>query len=105
MCTTQTIGIELQGEITVYNALSANGDGLNDRFYIQYIDILPDTRNNIVHVFNRWGDLVWQTTNYDNVDRVFTGVTSDGKALPTGTYYYKISFAGKSKSGFISLKR
>jgi len=105
LCTTQNISIVLGGEITVYNAISPNGDGRNDEFYIQYIDILPEAKNNTVQIFNRWGDLVWKAENYNNTERVFTGATSDGKELPSGTYFYKLSFAGNSKNGFINLKR
>lgn len=106
-CAQKELTIEVAGDIIVYNALSPNGDGKNDSFYIQYIDLLPQTKNNRVLIFNRWGDLVWEAENYDNTENVFTGITSNGKDLPSGTYYYKIEFASDQKSllGFISLKR
>lgn len=106
LCTEQLVSVELGGEIEIYNALSPNGDGRNDTFYIQYINILPSTKKNKVYIYNRWGDVVWETENYDNTENVFTGITSNGKDLPSGTYYYKIEFAGqKSLLGFITLKR
>lgn len=106
LCTDQSVSIELGGEITVYNAISPNGDGKNDRFYIQYIDILPETRQNRVTIFNRWGDVVWSADNYNNTAVAFTGVSNNGKDLPTGTYYYTLEFAnGEKRNGFISLKR
>lgn len=106
LCTDQSVSIELGGEITVYNAISPNDDGKNDRFYIQYIDILPETRQNRVTIFNRWGDVVWSADNYNNTAVAFTGVSNNGKDLPTGTYYYTLEFAnGEKRNGFISLKR
>lgn len=105
LCTDQPVSIELSGDIEVFNALSPNGDGKNDSFYIQYISILPETKNNKVQIYNRWGDVVWETENYDNTERVFTGLTTNGKELPSGTYYYKLITTGSTKTGFISLKR
>jgi gliding motility-associated-like protein len=107
LCTTQLVTIELGGEITVYNAVSPNGDGKNDIFYIQYIEVLPETRANTVTIYNRWGDVVWQTTDYNNQEQAFRGVSRNGNELPTGTYFFKIDFQSglKSKTGFISLKR
>lgn len=105
LCTDQSVSIELSGDIEVFNALSPNGDGRNDTFHIEYISILPETKNNKVQVYNRWGDLVWEAENYDNTERVFTGLTTSGKELPSGTYFYKLITARSSKTGFISLKR
>lgn len=106
-CTQQEITIEVEGDITPFNALSPNGDGKNDFFFIQYIDLLPGTRNNTVTIYNRWGDEVFAVQNYDNVTHVFRGLSKNGGALPSGTYFYKINFSDNntSMSGFISLKR
>jgi gliding motility-associated-like protein len=106
-CTEQTITIESSGDITVYNAVSPNGDGRNDILFLQYIDIIPDAANNRVMIFNRWGDAVFEVTNYNNNDRVFKGLNNDGKELSTGTYFYRIEFTGgrKTQTGYLSLKR
>lgn len=106
-CAQKELTIEVTGDIIVYNALSPNGDGKNDMFYIQNINLLPETKNNRVLIFNRWGDVVWETENYDNTGRVFTGLTTNGKELPSGTFYYKIEFNSDQKplQGFITLKR
>jgi gliding motility-associated-like protein len=104
-CAEQELIIEVRGDVVVYNAVSADGNGLNDTFFLQYIDILPNTASNHVSIFNRWGDLVFEITNYNNQDRVFKGLSNSGKELPSGTYYYKIEFSGKTKTGYLSLKR
>lgn len=106
-CAQQALTIEVGGDIIVYNAISPDGNGLNETFLLQYIDILPDAMNNRVSIFNRWGDLVFEVTDYNNTDRVFKGISKGGKDLPSGTYYYKIEFSGgrKTKTGYLSLKR
>ncbi len=74
---------------------------------IQHIDLLNDTKDNHVKIFNRWGDMVWDGENYNNKTVLFTGVNLNGDDLPTGTYFYQIQFSGKHKgeSGYLSLKR
>ncbi|MDR6843321.1 gliding motility-associated C-terminal domain-containing protein, partial [Flavobacterium granuli] len=81
--------------IKVFNAVSPNGDGMNDRFYIQGLECYTD---NTVSIFNRWGVLVFERDHYNNTDIVFVGLSegrstiknSDG--LPEGTYYYVIKY-------------
>jgi gliding motility-associated-like protein len=106
-CTQQQLEIQVGGDIVVFNGFSPNGDDFNPFFLIQYIDLFPDTRENKVTIFNRWGDTVFEIDNYDNVNRVFTGLNNNGNELPAGTYYYKIEFRSgrKALTGFISLKR
>lgn len=106
-CVQQQIAIEIASEIIVYNALSPNNDGLNDIFLIQYIDAIEQTKENRVTIFNRWGDVVFEISNYNNTTRVFTGQNKNGQNLPSGTYFYKIEFKQglSSLTGFISLKR
>jgi gliding motility-associated-like protein len=106
-CTDQQFTVEVAGDIVPYNAVSPNGDGKNDFFYIRYIDLFPDTQQNSVTIFNRWGDEVFSISNYDNNTRVFRGISNSGKELTTGTYFYKIEFSSgrPSKTGFLSLKR
>ncbi|WP_379689450.1 gliding motility-associated C-terminal domain-containing protein [Flavobacterium procerum] len=81
--------------ITIYNALSPNGDGINDTFHIKGISQFPDNR---VEIYNRWGVKVYDAKSYNESDRMFEGY-SDGRAtinrgekLPTGTYFYIINY-------------
>ncbi|HRJ31051.1 MAG TPA: gliding motility-associated C-terminal domain-containing protein [Cyclobacteriaceae bacterium] len=105
-CTDQQFEVEVVGEIIVYNAISPNNDDKNDFFYLQYIELFPETQQNTVQIFNRWGDVVWETENYNNTTRVFSGTTKNGNELPTGTYFFKIAFqGGTTRTGFLSLKR
>jgi gliding motility-associated-like protein len=105
-CTQQQLSIDVVGDVEIFNAVSPNGDDKNDVFLIQYIDLLSETRSNTVTIYNRWGDLVFETTDYNNTDRVFKGLNKNGNELPSGTYYYRIKFADRNTlTGYLSLKR
>ncbi len=106
-CAQEVITIEVAGDITVYNALSPNGDGKNDEFFIQYINALPGTKSNKLTIFNRWGSVVFEAIDYDNTNNVFRGIGNNGSELPSGTYYYTLEFTtgGAKRTGFISLRR
>lgn len=106
-CTQGQIVVSVAGDIVAYNALSPNGDGLNEALTFEFIDLLPDTRSNTVTVYNRWGTPVIRITDYDNRERVFRGLDSNGNELPNGTYFYQITFSSgrQTKDGFITLRR
>lgn len=106
-CTQGDIDITVAGDITSFNALSPNGDGLNETLFLEFIEIIPDTKSNKVTIFNRWGSPVFEMTDYNNNDRVFKGFDQSGKELPNGTYFYRVEFASgkKTKDGFITLRR
>ena len=81
--------------VTPYNALSPDGDGLNDVFIIEGLECYP---NNTVQIVNRWGVIVFDAAYYDNVNNVFRGF-SDGRStisrnekLPTGDYWYILKY-------------
>ncbi len=107
-CTSQQFEINVIGEIEIFNAMSANGDMLNPVFLIQNIHLLPDTQNNKVTIYNRWGSKVFEVENYNNTTNVFKGFNDNGNELPSGTYFYKIVFPStqeKEKTGYLVLKR
>jgi len=60
---------------------SPNGDGINDFFEIPCLESYP--RNNL-EIFNRWGQVLYQTQNYK---QDWEG-NVDGKALPKGSYFW-----------------
>ncbi|MXO04640.1 gliding motility-associated C-terminal domain-containing protein, partial [Flavobacterium sp. HBTb2-11-1] len=94
---TQTIYVSC---LEVFNAISPNGDGINDTFVIKGIDCFP---NNTVTIYNRYGVKVYEKKGYDNVTNPFEGF-SDGRAtvlkgdkLPTGTYFYTLEYEDNGK--------
>jgi gliding motility-associated-like protein len=96
---------EDKGSIEVYNAVSPNEDGLNDFLRIGNIEKYPENK---VSFFNRWGDVVFELTGYNNKDRVFTGMSNIGSEnkLSSGTYFYVINKGDGSpvENGYIVLK-
>lgn len=94
------------GDMTVYNAISPNGDDKNDILFLEFVDTVPDTQKNQVFIFNRWGDKVFSADDYDNQTRVFSGIGNDGNKLPSGVYYYKIILPDKNETltGYLQLK-
>jgi gliding motility-associated-like protein len=108
VCFETNLEIEVIGDIVVYNGISPNNDGVNDNFIIQYIDLLPETIDNKVSIYNRWGSKVFEVSNYNNTTNVFRGLNNNGNELPSGTYFYKIEFKDNKRStekGYLSLKR
>jgi gliding motility-associated-like protein len=105
-CAQQSFTIEVEGDIIIYNGISPNSDDKNSIFLIENIELLPETQKNIVSIYNRWGDLIFEIENYNNVDRVFKGLNQNGNELPSGTYFYKIEFENRSTvTGYLALKR
>ena len=104
-CSTKDLIITVEGDIFVYNAVSPGGS--NPILFIKNITLIPDAKDNKVMIFDRWQNLVWHGSDYDNSSQVFSGVSDDGRELPTGSYYYRIEFESgrKSMTGFISLRR
>ena len=101
-------------DILVHNAFSPNNDGTNEVFVIERIENYPE---NTVEIYNRWGVLVFEVSGYDNVSKVFVGL-SEGRvtvnkadALPNGTYYYVVKYkkpisgAINQKAGYLYLSR
>lgn len=70
-------------DLTVYNAVTPNGDGMNDTWIIENIWAYPEAE---VVIFNRYGMEVYRTTGYNND----WDATYKGNDLPDGPYYYVI---------------
>lgn len=73
---------------TVYNFISANGDGLNDFFFV---DGLREIFLNFeIEIYNRWGKLLWKGNQYteDWRGEVTTEPSLYGSLAPDGTYFY-----------------
>ena len=93
-------------EIVVHQAVSPNGDGINDFFLIEGIKNYPD---NQVTIVNRNGVKIYQTRSYDNAYRVFDGHSNITGALQqAGTYFYLLEYSvngeSRRKTGFLVLK-
>lgn len=79
-CVTLYDSIEIQmpvNDLFIPNAISPNGDGIND-----YFEIIGGTSQLTLKVVNRWGKLVYISNSYNN--------DWNGGNLSSGEYYYVI---------------
>lgn len=90
---------EIRNEIYAPSAFSPNGDGLND-FYEVYGDPCTTVAN--LKIFNRWGELVFETNQpySDFWDGTFKGAPASG-----GVYTFIIYEAQQKEQGHLSLIR
>jgi gliding motility-associated-like protein len=85
-CTTSdavTIFVDENLEIT--NTFTPNGDGYNDTWKIPSLDSYP---NCLVQIFDRWGQMLYQTTGYG--DKKAWDGSSKGKPMEASVYFYVI---------------
>jgi gliding motility-associated-like protein/uncharacterized repeat protein (TIGR01451 family) len=97
---TDTLAITvLQPVLLIPNIFTPNGDGKNDVFEIKGLESYPGSS---LLIFNRWGNEVYNSPNYQN--------NWDGGNLADGTYYYLLTakdHTGKSTlyKGWVFIKR
>ncbi len=100
-CTaTDFITIKVLKGITVPNVFTPNGDGINDKWEITYLE---SYQNASIQLYNRYGQLIFQSKGYS---RPWDG-TVNGKEVPFGTYYYVIDPKNGRKplTGFVDIIR
>lgn len=107
LCDTATVYIFVRGDsianrLTIYNVITPNDDGANDRWIIDGIEHFPD---NSVIIFNRWGDKIYDYDRYDNETVVWEGTDRQGHRVPDGTYYYILTIKdGGSWNGWVFVR-
>lgn len=79
--------------------MTPNGDGANDFYVIPGITSYGD---NTFTVFNRWGNIVYEKSNYDNT---WNGQNQNGDDLPNGTYFIVFEADELSINTFVDLRR
>jgi gliding motility-associated-like protein len=90
--------ITVYGQLIIPNVITANGDNINDAFVIEGLK-----SNSLLQIFNRWGELVFETIDYQND---WKGIDRSGLELIEGVYTYLLQTAeGEVKHGFIHLER
>lgn len=84
----------------LFNQFSPNNDGINDYLIINCIANYP---NNTLEIFDRYGNQVFKTVQYDNT---WNGSGKNGD-LPKGTYYYILDLGDGSAitKGWIQIIR
>ena len=90
--------------LEIPNTFTPNGDNVNDTWEILGIEKFPDA---YVQVFDRWGQLVFQTNGYPPSKR-WDG-TKNGRELTPSSYYYVIDVRDENFpdpiKGFVSIVR
>ena len=91
---TVSVTIDINTDIIIPNIITPNGDNKNDFFEIKNL-LLSSPQNNL-SIFNRWGNKVFETSNYTN--------NWNGDKLTEGTYFYVLTLSdGKKNHGMITL--
>ena len=106
-CAVAQVFILVDNPIEAWEAVSPNGDGMNDYWIIDGIELYP---NNKVQIFDRYNNLIYEMSGYNNKDIIWYGQTNKGlfvKEVPEGTYFYTLNLGdgGSLLSGFIILKK
>ncbi len=90
--------------IKINNAFTPNADGKNDVWKIDYLDRMNDVKLTIT---DRFGNVMYQADS--GADAAWNG-TAAGQAVPTGTYWYLVSWTdpvtrtSEQRQGWILLK-
>ena len=97
---TDDVFVKVYNDIYIPSAFSPNKDGLNDAWRIDALAATPEAK---VVVYNRYGNIVFETTGNS---KTWDG-TFKGGALPTGAYPYMIDFKNGSplKKGTVMIVR
>ncbi|RFM26858.1 DUF7507 domain-containing protein [Deminuibacter soli] len=85
--------------LNIPNVITPNGDGFNDKFVIKGLDLYAE---NLLVIFNRWNNKVYEQRNYGN--------DWTGSKLNAGTYFYELKLKDKngqwhSYKGYITLQK
>ena len=98
-CDTGLVVITIVGnDLVIPNGFSPNNDGINDTWNISGLNVFPEHE---LSVFNRWGNEVLRSSNYQNDWRG----QNNGLDLPDGTYFYLIDLGEERRSGWVVIQR
>ena len=91
--------LDCEALLEISNICTPNDDGKNDTWRVSDLNQITGCT---VEIFNRWGQKLYSTDNYQND---WDG-TREGEILPDGTYYYVISCEeDRMYQGVINLMR
>lgn len=89
-----------QCEYNIPNVVTPNGDGKNDKFHVEYIELFPGTK---LRIYDRWGKMVFDQAEYDQYQASTGGW--DPVDENSGTYFFEllIPYAEIIESGYIQV--
>ena len=106
-CISPSASLTLKVNLFIADVITPNGDGYNENWII----MRPSNFRIGVTIYNRWGQIVFKDTDYQNS---FNGIGTGnflGKQLPSGTYFYivdifdRLGTSKKVQQGYLTLKR
>lgn len=90
-----TITLQEACEVFVPNVFTPNGDQANEYFVVKNLEYFP---NSSLLVYNRWGNKVYESSNYQN--------NWNGDGASQGVYYYILNVSdGTLFKGFVTVIR
>ena len=98
------VGSSNDCEDIIPTVVTLNNDGVNETWIVPELSLHQNAENK-VSILNRWAQVVWEGTNYDNTNTVWRGDNMRGVLLPAGTYFYRIQSNSEEKTGYIELLR
>ncbi len=101
-----SVRVLLCDTVIIPDGFSPDDNGVNDYFEIVGIQNYPD---NVLHVYNRWGNIIYEKHKYDNT---WSGISNVGGIrvgtgkVPAGTYYYVLELGENQplRSGYIIIR-
>ncbi|WP_162053441.1 gliding motility-associated C-terminal domain-containing protein [Pontibacter pamirensis] len=98
-CTyTDEVTVNVLPHVVPTNAITVNGDNVNETWFIKNIEFYPNCQ---VQIFTRWGNKIYESKGY----REPWNGTHNGMPLPMASYYYIIDLGMNEKpvAGSITL--
>ncbi len=111
--TTATITVTVKTDCTpkvilseIPNVFTPNGDGINDTFNFSIVGASDVSFT----IYNRWGNLIQNSTLATNTYISWDGRTTSGEACIEGVYFYTLKYKDangdtQKKNGYVSLFR
>ncbi|MGC6434453.1 MAG: gliding motility-associated C-terminal domain-containing protein, partial [Crocinitomicaceae bacterium] len=105
-CESSPVEVEIELSsclIDTPTAFTPDGDNYNDRWIIPNLDEYYP--NNIVRIYNRWGELLYQSEAGQYNKQPWDGYFNN-KVVPVASYYYFIEYnngTGKTLNGVVSV--
>lgn len=97
----------MAGQIHAFKAISPNGDGKNDEWIIEGIELFP---GNILSLYDRSGNKIISISGYDNQQKVWRGEHNQlgtSNLVADGTYYYHLDLGDgiNSLKGYVIVQK
>ena len=97
----------IAGQIHAFKAISPNGDGKNDEWIIEGIELFPE---NVLSLYDRSGNKIISISGYDNQQKVWRGERNQlgtFNLVADGTYYYNLELGDgiNSIKGYVIVQK